>query len=1478
MGGMVGLVPNHILQKMKRIFPRIFRSTFVGSLTNESVLKRILSCIVYTVLTLAALSVNSNLAIGQQVLGFDSYTGRVQASVPLWQVSAGPLSLPVTLSYSNNGVRTDQTMGPVGIGWHVSGAGSVTRSLRDIPDDLNDLNPSAMSRYGWLYGNSASKMSALYDANPSFTNCSDATARDIAAFGGNDENGDMFDLQPDIFRISVPGHLSVVFVFDENGVPIIQDLTELQITPVFNTNGSIESFVVIANGGIQYEFSLQTSTTIALQRKDGQDLSQTGGVLDYGDGDVALFRRDYFLYKPGLTYNNVWALDRITAPTGEQITINYEPTTTLILENDINWPSALASTERIETFHYNPTTQTHDPFTQYVVSRNSGHRHQLSSIETRWEQLTFKNNQIVLPAGEYDLKYPILTSLEVKDLHTGHLHTSYQFNYRPMRLATASSGSHVFLDGLEIKGFGHTYAQYHFNYYGITKERDYFKATLSSDVFGFRNPTDGTSSHRKLFIYPDINGSERYRSSPIVGYSGSAIETDGFTRRSVNPVELKMGALKSVTLPTGGMEQVYYEPNRYFDQQSGEDAYGGGLRVSKLRVHDGVSFEGDQTIEVNYNKNGHSSGKLVYRPVNHQRLPLHISPVDGTKTYYEDLVSSGLSNSEIILRTVMLTNQELNEDYFPGYTVGYTNTTVKSAGTGSSTTEFDLPVAMSEAHTINDALIASIPTPPTLPATCNIGLDQHDFPNYSYWAGLRFNGLPVKSEQRDESGSLVAEQTFNYSVIGTAKKIESIQLFTTDAKMPHDLTKVPTDEFLGLLYHPYAFDFGVSKVRSSGTSKTYDPSGNGTFTTSSSSLTRDTQGKVISSQSTDREGRQYLSKTSFADGFTMSRPTNEQDDMVKALAALKSKNQDVPIESVSILMINGVEHVTGAQLSIWALDDNGMPWPKSTWAFRTRDPVSNFTYATVTDNGTQEVFNYDSRYERLGTTTHRRADGLVISEEGDGANKQSFGYALDGRRVDLVVGGSLDQEIVFADFDELEIPARAVNASKPAGRIKGFSHALTSTSRLAYPFKVTSPARYILSFWTQSSSSSSLTAKILGNTVIQSVSKTVPPNGSDQWEYHRIRLDAIQGVNQDFILELSTSGSFFIDEVALYPEHSSFQYTHYGSNYRPIAVTDGFGNTSRTYYDFAGRVSHVTDHISEPCESSINLDQNFDRSVRFAANSITSNSTINPSADVSFVASGTIRLTNGFKASIGSKFRANIQPGVCASGVLKEQIISKSEYSTVSGNTSIAPSFQIPSSIIVNESVDLKVRWAESCNNFKWKTAPATGLIMSQFLASVTNEPPGYPTTTRTFTTTGQHVIAVGMDCGGGWELLEPYVVNVKNATSLSVAISSDSPEFFDLCDPNLPTLVTLNVTTPSGSGSYEYVWRKATWANAGSDYRYTIGGIVGNNAATLTQGGLYVGKQAFRCQVTDTVTGEVITTEWVRFHGYFSDPNCTAQ
>jgi hypothetical protein len=346
-------------------------------------------------------------------------SGRITASVPIYNFQAGNLTLPIGLSYVGNGVKIDQQSNWVGTNWNLQAGGVVTRIVNHLPDET------------------ATNRLFLSDANLLIETTGGANTQYIQDLvnGVNLED----DLRPDIFSFSFPGY-SGSFYLDQNNEPrLVADNVELKIewqaSPTTPT--LLNTILITTPSGIKYYFG-------------GDDASEsTAMTMDDRDRWLNSTNTPDFVGVPNAI--TAFYLYKIEHPFGDEILLEYyddgDQTTMLFYKEQITKLKSKIPNDLDEfcatSLDGNPTNIVKQQF-HWIKVFNRKKIKKIFSPNT-FIELNFNSNQLVLdsPAGEdsfffefkqYDDR--ILNSIQVfntqlneniKQVSLGYIMTPYRF-------------------------------------------------------------------------------------------------------------------------------------------------------------------------------------------------------------------------------------------------------------------------------------------------------------------------------------------------------------------------------------------------------------------------------------------------------------------------------------------------------------------------------------------------------------------------------------------------------------------------------------------------------------------------------------------------------------------------------------------------------------------------------------------------------------------------------------------------------------------------------------------------------------------------------------------------------------------------------------------------------------------------------------------------------------------------------------------
>lgn len=165
------------------------------------------------------------------------HTGIPQISIPIYTASAGPLSLPISLSYHASGLKVQEPASWVGAGWALNAGGVITRTVIGTPDERRTNNAGTaekghFSDYGYnnyLAGN---------------------VVEDWQPFAEGRRDG-----EPDLFFFNF-GSYSGKFYFRDDRTPVTVPEADFKIEPYYTevSNTSIQSFIITTPDGVKYYF------------------------------------------------------------------------------------------------------------------------------------------------------------------------------------------------------------------------------------------------------------------------------------------------------------------------------------------------------------------------------------------------------------------------------------------------------------------------------------------------------------------------------------------------------------------------------------------------------------------------------------------------------------------------------------------------------------------------------------------------------------------------------------------------------------------------------------------------------------------------------------------------------------------------------------------------------------------------------------------------------------------------------------------------------------------------------------------------------------------------------------------------------------------------------------------------------------------------------------------------------------------------
>ena len=520
------------------------------------------------------------------------YTGTLSLSVPIYTYKDSDFELPISISYSSNGLRPNVLAGVVGHDWSLNVGGVVTRQVRGLADEKRLPAASPFPIYGFL---ETHRSLGQQDANGNYNdglrpgdepeelwavnifNANNTSADDLNMGADNPTfyyapnnyilndylyyQGPLYDMEPDEFSFNFLGYSGKfelgfskkIYVYDTN----TRD-TEFTI----ELPGTNLSEIVITTGdGYRYTF--------------GTGLAREHG----GDNEIG----------------TAWKLSRITAPNGREVVFTYSrsPQTT------------------------QGTTLSYSSYNQYGPSGLSysyqGEYYPLVNGIYDYENLVSKSIDYrpILPQLSLPNYVSALTDITISD--------GAKVNFFYKTLSQSESGASTTLNNLPkldqiivSYGLGATTLktcslEYTFPQASASNKIPFLSSITISGLGTYSMNYDYTSST----VFPKHGSFATDHWGYYNGYSGTAssfyarTEQNAYLEESVTSSvrdasfnHAKLGMLKSVTYPTGGKTTFEYEAHTYsshgvreypdFDityrnNEGGIDKTAGGVRIKSIK-------------------------------------------------------------------------------------------------------------------------------------------------------------------------------------------------------------------------------------------------------------------------------------------------------------------------------------------------------------------------------------------------------------------------------------------------------------------------------------------------------------------------------------------------------------------------------------------------------------------------------------------------------------------------------------------------------------------------------------------------------------------------------------------------------------------------------------------------------------------------------------------------------------------------------
>ncbi|MDR1860552.1 MAG: hypothetical protein LBR06_06500 [Bacteroidales bacterium] len=621
-------------------------------------------------------------------------TGVPAISIPLYEVKAGSMTVPLALSYHAGGFRIDERAGHVGLGWALSCDLQITRTINGIDD-----------RYSGGYINNANITASGY------------TGIGTKEAGYSLAIDNTKDGQPDRFYYKLLNK-SGMFFFYRNGssltcvpvpysdIKIVYDTTQ-DIFIITDTDGTKYQFgIAIANAGTNYADRLTElsssnpsySNTVTwkchkiIAPNNVDEI--TFSYAPYGTHDGNLGKKNTcHTYRDNITYWNMfydnfdWA-DPVIYP--DNNLINNVTIFEYLIDNSHAKFYRLSS-PRYMLYSGGRPREFHLPYipqggTEVIDNSYSSNSPSIGStdvnvyglniigISYRGGQIQFSGYEDNGSAGSAHLNQIVISEYGQTrsiNLYQHRVNSYGRDNYT------------YYLDSVRIGA-----DIYRFRYHTIQPFGSYVKG---QDAWGFANHNTfefATNTGNPIpFLMPKIQGTVKTRHlvNPVpykFYFGGNYIMAE-----EPNESRMKRGVLRQIIYPDGGFTNFDYEPNRYYAYKGG--SYYPVMRMSSgLRIRSIAHFsnytagvQADRQLYYVYGEHEDGSGKVIRPPqvvktgqtVNY--IPYSYSQIiNYVTTNYDQVCVGGIIHAKDSM-TNYLPASSLDCTYSDGAPVYYTKVT-----------------------------------------------------------------------------------------------------------------------------------------------------------------------------------------------------------------------------------------------------------------------------------------------------------------------------------------------------------------------------------------------------------------------------------------------------------------------------------------------------------------------------------------------------------------------------------------------------------------------------------------------------------------------------------------------------------------------------------------------------------------------------------------------------------------------------------
>lgn len=522
-----------------------------------------------------------------------NYTGRANISIPIYTITSGNISVPISISYNSSGVKVNDIPSSVGSNWSLNAGGVISKVVRGMDDFHHKHNHGFVFDFDHYCGN----VGFLYEKYH---------VEDNGWWGDG-------DAQPDTFIVSAPG-LNTRYTHNSNSYSgttsngssndiyeltgqqnrIVESIGAIDMGSYSSPYETLNNGLFIPNNSIFGIDDITITSTAGLEYTfDKIDISNISRMEQ--KRNVATGQYDLPKAEGGYKIESYHLSKLKDVKTNKEVTFEYQEytrTTSDPIDSEFSYVGGSAE------YYMDPLVDMAS--TVYPkINRLTKIVHEQGSVEFIYGQ----NRQDVTDEKA-------LTQILIKDINGNVIK---KFNMAYSYISNPSYTSSNLNKRLQLdEVYTSSTTNNNLNKYKLTYNATKLppRGSWGKDFLGYHNGTHfNTTSTRvpKVYIYPD-QGLNTFLPFSI---GGTYHLTSGHYSLASNLTYAKAGILEKIEYPTGGFSEFTYELNQF--KMNGTTINGGGLRIQSQKIKDENGNE--QILDYEYEKTDNSSsGTMVSMP------------------------------------------------------------------------------------------------------------------------------------------------------------------------------------------------------------------------------------------------------------------------------------------------------------------------------------------------------------------------------------------------------------------------------------------------------------------------------------------------------------------------------------------------------------------------------------------------------------------------------------------------------------------------------------------------------------------------------------------------------------------------------------------------------------------------------------------------------------------------------------------------